>query len=111
MAHYRTAPTYDQPLLISEKTSAVYYRWFQDIDLGSPPSSETPITPIASPFVYSPKMKGVVIVNGGTVSSIQISRSGTFYATGQMSGAFTLAANDQLKVIYSTAPSMVFLPS
>lgn len=111
MAHYRTTPTYDTPLIVGDKTHAAYYRWFQDIDLGSPPSSETPITVAGSPFIYSPKSKGVVIVNGGTVSAIALSRSGTFYPTGQTSGAFALAANDQIQVAFSGVPNMVFLPA
>jgi hypothetical protein len=115
MPHYRSAPTYDQdiitPIPSNAKTSAAYYRWFQDIDLGVPPSSELPITVGASPFIYSPSMKGAVIVSGGTVTSIQLSRSGTFYLTGQTQGLFMLAANDRLQVMYTGAPTMVFLPA
>jgi hypothetical protein len=111
MTVYRTAPTYDLPLTDGKNTHAAWYRWFQNVDLGIPPSSEIPIALGASPFIYSPKMKGGVIVSGGTVSNILISRSGTFYSTGVTGGLFNLAANDQLKVVYSVAPQMVFLPS
>jgi hypothetical protein len=115
MAHNRSAPTYDQDILTPNpkdaKTSSSWYRWFQDIDLGVPPSSELPVTVGASPFIYSPTQKGAVIVNGGTVTSILISRSGTFYATGLTQGLFYLAANDRLQVVFSAAPSMVFLPA
>lgn len=110
MAHYRTAPTYEQPLVIGSNTSSVYYRWFQDIDLGSPPSSELIVTATGSPFTYSSNMKGNLVVSGGTVTAISISRSGTFYATGQTSGVFTLAANDQLMIVYSAVPTLVFMP-
>lgn len=111
MGHYRTAPTYDQPMVIGDKTSSVYYRWFQDLDVGSPPSSETPVTVGASPFTYSPKVKGNLIVSGGTVTNVLISRSGTFYSTGATQGLFNLAANDQIQIVYSGLPTAVFLPT
>lgn len=114
MPHYRSAPTYDQDILTPSngaKTTSAWYRWVQDIDLGVPPSSEIPITLGASPFIYSPSMKGGIIVNGGTVTSILISRSGAFYPTGATQGLFSVSANDRLQVIYTVAPTMVFLPS
>lgn len=114
MTHYRSAPTFDQDILTPNtgaKTSASWYRWFQDVDNGIPPSSEIPITVGASPFIYQPKSQGGIIVSGGTVTSILVSRSGTFYATGLTQGLFQLSANDQLKVVYSAAPTMVLLPT
>jgi hypothetical protein len=115
MAHFRSAPTYDQDILTQNtsnaKTTSSWYRWFQDIELGVPPTSESPITVGASPFIYSPTRTGNVIVSGGTVSNIMISRSGTFYSTGQTAGSFSLAANDQIQVVYTAVPLMVFLPS
>jgi hypothetical protein len=115
MPHYRSAPTYDQDILSpnksGEKTTSSWYRWFQDIDLGVPPSSEIPITVGSSPFTFSPKMKGGVIVSGGTVTSISIARAGPSYPTGQTQGLFTLAANDLLQVSFSVVPTMVFMPA
>ena len=115
MPHYRSSPTYDQDLTTNQndgaKTTAAYYRWFQDIETGTPPSNELPIAVGASPFVYSLPRSGSVIVTGGTVVAIKISRSGTFYSTGQTQGAFQLAANDQIQVVYTGAPTMVLLPS
>ena len=115
MPHYRSTPTYDQDILVPNKdnlkTTSSWYRWFQDVDLGVPPSSEILITVGASPFIYQPSTKGGVIVSGGTVTSILISRSGTFYATGLTQGLFTLAANDRLQVVFTAAPQMVFMPT
>jgi hypothetical protein len=111
MTTYRSTPTYEQPISDGKNTTAAWYRWFQNVDIGIPPSNELPITLGASPFIYSPKMKGGIIVSGGTVSDVQISRSGKFYSTGATGGLFHVAANDQLKVVYSVAPSMVFLPT
>jgi hypothetical protein len=115
MAHNRSAPTFDQDILApnpnNARTTSAWYRWFQDVDLGVPPSSELPITVGASPFIYTAAQKGGVIVNGGTVTSISVSRSGTFYATGLTQGLTYVAANDQLRVVYTGAPTMVFLPA
>lgn len=112
MTVFRTAPTYDLPITVGNKTHAAWYRWFQNIDLGIPPSSEVMVTPTASPFTYSPKVKGMLIVSAGTVSRIDYSRTpGVFYNTGQTAGVFTMSANDQIKITYSGVPTVVFMPS
>lgn len=111
MSHFRTTPTYDLPLTVGKNTHVAWWRWFQDIDLGAPPSSELPITLSGSPFTYSAKMKGNLIVNGGSVSLIEFSRTkGTYYTTGQTAGMFNLAANDLLRVTYSSPPTVTFVP-
>jgi hypothetical protein len=111
MTTYRTTPTYEVPISDGKNTTAAWYRWFNNLHLGIPPSSEIAISVGASPFIYAPKIKGGVIVSGGTVSNVLISRSGIFYSTGATGGLFNLSANDQLKVVFSGAPAMVFLPS
>lgn len=69
------------------------------------------ITVSASPFSYAALRAGNTIVNGGTVSAISISRDGTtFYVTGQTFGVFPMAQNDLLKVTYTVAPTITFLP-
>lgn len=109
MTQFRRVPTYEQPLTIQERNSSYWYRFFQDSDTGRPPTAEASITVTASPFTYTAPRKGFVIVNGGTVSIIAFSRSGTFYTTGQTTGTFTVAQGDQLKVTYSGLPTMTFV--
>lgn len=116
MGHFRTTPNYDQPLSIPgndkiERISTSWWRWFQDIDTGVPPSSEMSVTAVASPFTYLAKARGNLIVNGGTVTSIQFNRSGTFYTIGLTAGMFNLCANDQLKITYSSPPTLTFVPT
>lgn len=112
MTAFRTAPTYEEPLVSGKNTSMAYYRWIQSADLGVPPSTETPVTPSASPFVYTAPRGGFVIIAGGTVSAIAFSRTpGTFYSTGQTAGSFPVNSNDQLKITYTAAPNVVFVPS
>ena len=110
MAHYRTTPTYEQPFMVKDSMATSWWRWFQDTDLGVPSSGEVPITPVASPYIYTAPQKGNLIVSGGTVTAILFSRSGTFYLTGQTSGMFNICANDQVKIVYSSPPTLTFAP-
>lgn len=111
VGRYRTTPTYEQPLTSRENTTSVYWRWFQDIELGAPPSSELAVTAHASPFIYSAPFRGNLVVSGGAVTSIQYSRSGTFYNTGLTSGMFHVSQNDQLKIVFTAIPNLVFAPT
>lgn len=68
------------------------------------------ITPTGSPFSYTAAFDGTVIVTGGTVSAISLTRQGTSVATGITTGLFPLSRLDLLQVTYSGAPVMTFLP-
>ena len=107
---YRNVPTYEQPLEITGHTSSAWYRYWQQNELGTPPAAESAVTPTGSPFTYTAGRKGFLIVQGGTVSAVAFSRSGTFYTTGQTQGVFPLDQNDQLKVTYSAAPILTWVP-
>lgn len=73
------------------------------------PQSEVALTVGASPFTYQALIKGQVIISGGTVSAIAISRDGvTFYSTGQTAGTFQLCTGDRIRVTHTGAPSMTF---
>jgi hypothetical protein len=117
LTQFRQVPTFDLPLARkAEKdadalTTSQWYRYWQSHDAGLPPSAETVLAPKASPFTYTAPRQGYVIVNGGTVTAIAVSRSGTFYPTGLTAGSFQVSQNDQLRVTFSVIPSMVFLPT
>lgn len=75
------------------------------------PQTEVALTVGASPFTYQALIKGQVIISGGTVSAIAISRDGvTFYSTGEITGTFQLCAGDRVRVTHTGAPSMTFFP-
>lgn len=93
------------------RNNGPWYVALQGLDNGQPPGSEMAITVTTSPFIYTAPVGGFVIVAGGTISAIQFSRSGVFYATGQTSGLFTLGLGDQLKVVYTVKPSMTWVPT
>lgn len=108
---YRTVPTYGTDVVVKDNTSSVWYRWFQDIDRGTPPSAELAVPLTGSPYTYTALEKGFVIVSGGTVSLIRFSRiSGTAYTTGQTAGVFPLSFGDMLIITYTVAPTVTFVP-
>lgn len=77
------------------------------------PLSVVNVTPGASPYNYqlSNYQHANMLVSGGTVSLIQISRDGTTYFTiGLTSGQFDLCENDFIKITYSVAPTMTLFP-
>jgi hypothetical protein len=112
MTQYRQAPQFETPLMDDKQTtSKFWYRYFQASETGQPPTGETAITVTASPFVYTAPRKGYVIVSGGTITNIQISRSGTYYSMGASANSYPVAANDMLKVTYTGIPTMVFFPT
>lgn len=71
------------------------------------------ITVGASPFVYqnSGSTPADVIVQGGTVSAVELTRDNvTFYSTGVVGGVFNLSPGDRLRVTYTVAPTMTLIP-
>jgi len=108
---YRQAPTYDQPIAVGNNTHPSWYRFFQSLQVGTPPQAESSITVTTSPFTYTASMGGFVIVHGGTVSQISFSRtSGTSYITGQTTGTFPVSAGDSIIITYSGAPTVTWVP-
>ena len=71
------------------------------------------VTPGASPYTYqnTSGRPGNMIVSGGAVSALAFSRdNATFYGVGIVSGVFPLSAYDFLRVTYTVAPTMTFIP-
>lgn len=69
-----------------------------------------PVTPGASPYVYTAASRGVVFISGGGISNLEFSRDSgtTWYSTGAFYGCFFLATGDQLRITYAAAPSVLF---
>jgi len=79
---------------------------------GSNKSAISTISVGSSPFVYQQTTYNLasVIVSGGVVTSIEISRDNTnWYNVGLTSGQFTLNKNDYIKITYTTAPNMYLM--
>lgn len=72
---------------------------------------EIAITLGASPATYTAPFAGSVLVQGGTVSLIELSRSGTFRTAGFIDGFVPVARGDQVRVTYVVLPTAFFFPS
>lgn len=85
----------------------------QDGILPDPPSAAQPVASItvgASPFTYTAPHAGTVAVTGGTVSAIAFIRQGATVATGMTVGLIPVSRGDQVKVTFTAAPTMTFVP-
>lgn len=104
-------PTYTEPLETNEVTTRGWFSFWAGLFSGQPTGLVSSITVSASPFNYVASVGGTVIVNGGTVSLIKLSRDGTtFFTTGVTAGVFPVSQGDTLQVTYSAAPTIIFLP-
>ncbi len=91
-----------RPIIVRRPASGVAYL-----------DENSPITVGASPFTFANTRRYtmVVVVSGGTVSSIQkIPRGGAAVPTGEVSGVYYLGAGDALRVTYTAAPTMTMAP-
>lgn len=78
--------------------------------------SDTPITPAAavsltgSPFDYASTADGLVVVVGGVVSAIAYGRNGAYTTLGVTSGMVPVKAGDVVRITYTVAPTVNFIP-
>lgn len=109
---FNSIPTYQVDLIQGRVTASPWYFFWQGLFRGLAPGAEIPVTPGASPYTYTAAVKGFMIVSGGTVSAVSFSRDGTtFYNYGLTSGPFPLNAADRIRVTYTVAPTMTFVPT
>lgn len=81
-----------------------------DVMTGGP--RQTPIVG-ASPWTWLNDLNkpATVVVSGGTVTSIHISRDGSvFDLVGLLAGIFLIGANDRLRITYAVAPTVSVYP-
>jgi len=110
-----------QPALNSDGTFASV--WFQFLSavnsaLGGLPAAggtvaapnEIVLAPTASPFTYDVPANGMLLVSGGVVTSISLTRQGT-YILGIENGVVPVAAKDVVAITYTSAPTVVFFPT
>ena len=76
----------------------------------TPGAAISTITVGASPFAYTALVRGEAIIDGGAVTAVSLTRSGTAVAMPMLSGAYSMMAEDILTVTYTTAPTMTFIP-
>lgn len=64
----------------------------------------------ASPFTYTAPFDGTVVVSGGTVSAIGLSRDGVTFFVLPIAGVIPVSRLDQVKITHTGAPTANFLP-
>jgi hypothetical protein len=104
-----TVPSRNQK--VSDDQEMVSLAWWQFFNLLAPvqPAKESSITVGASPFAYTAQNNGHVVVTGGTVSAISLTRV-SVHATGLTAGLVPVGNKDVVTVTYSAAPTMTFIP-
>lgn len=111
MTQLNRMPDYSTPLEVNGVPSRGWFRLWQGLWSGTPTQNLSAVTVGNSPFSFTAPAGGTLIVNGGSVSKAEYSRDGlTFYTTGQTNGMFPLSQGDVLRITYSGAPTLTFVP-
>lgn len=64
----------------------------------------------ASPFTFMADRDGFVVVAGGTVSQQEYGRGTTFTNVGLLTSMLPIMLGDSIRVTYSAAPAITFIP-
>ena len=73
------------------------------------PSQVIDLNVTASPFSYTAVEPGILVLSGGTISTITLTRGNT---TVTITGSFVpLAIQDMVTITYSVLPTVQFFPS
>jgi hypothetical protein len=101
--------------VVSDSGGFVKYRTFVEniITKAGGRAAAANIAPTTGTYQFQNNQmrRGVVVVQGGTVTQIQLGPSlGALYTTGQTSGTFFLNPGDVLQVTNSVVPTMTFIP-
>lgn len=93
------------------RPSQAWYRLFSR--LFAKPPRESAVTVGASPFLTGFTEDGFVIVEGGTVSLIELLRGSsvvTTYNLGATAGQFVVKNGDAIQITYTSPPTITFFP-
>lgn len=91
--------------------SREWYSFFQRLTKAVEGSSANP-TAVAvgvSPFTYTASVDGLLLFNGGAVTSVEYQRGATSYLVSMTAGALPIRAGDSVKIIYTSAPTLTFI--
>lgn len=64
----------------------------------------------ASPFTFTAKRDGYLVVTGGTVTKQEYGRTGTFTDVGLLTSMLPIQLGDAIKVTYTATPTLTFIP-
>ena len=97
---------------IAKKDSgAVEQAWWRFFNaIAGTPNTESAVILGASPTAFKASQRGELLVTGGTVSSITVTRKNT-YTPGGTSGFFPMSPGDIVTITYAVLPTVTFFPS
>lgn len=75
-----------------------------------PTSAAETVTPGASPYTFTANRDGFLIVQGGTVSRIDYIRLASTVQIGVVAGLFPVQLGDGIRITYTVAPTITFIP-
>lgn len=102
-------PSAQAPVVRPDGTAQpAWYRFFATIPNSPQPAAS--VTPGASPYSYTANSAGTLVISGGTVSSVQVTRGRTTIGAGMISGMFPAQQGDVFIITYSVVPTITFLP-
>jgi hypothetical protein len=65
----------------------------------------------ASPYIFTTPAQGALLVSGGPVTLIELSKDGvTWYPLGVTQGQIQMVPNDHVRITYMNAPTLTFFP-
>ena len=105
------APNWKAPLVNPDGTAS--QAWFGYlIQLGGyAPAAIATVDVAGSPFTYTASAPGTLVVSGGTVLSITLTRAQMVVSVGFTSGSLPMSAGDKATIIYSSIPIVNFIPN
>lgn len=108
---FNQLPNYEQPLTIKGNIARGWYSLWSGLLIGQPTQAISSVPLITSPMSYQAKCGGTLMIQGGTVTLVSLSRDGiTNFNTGQTQGCFPLSLGDVLIINYTGTPVLTFVP-
>lgn len=86
-----------------------WYAFFAGLVAAAPPIKALVVG--ASPFTYTAVHIGALLVVGGTVTSIVLTRARVTLTTGLTAGFIPMSQGDQAVVTYTVLPTMWYIPN
>ncbi len=74
------------------------------------PASAIPITVGASPFDYTVREPGTLVITGGTVTGVRLTRGSTIITLASTNNVIPVGINDVVRVTYTVLPTLILLP-
>lgn len=105
-------PGTDVPM-VDLKTGAVTAIWrLFFASLVAKPSAISLVTITGgSPFSYQPNIAGHLLIVGGTVSNVQLTRARVTISLGLGSQFYPMGLGDVIEITYSAPPDVYFVPN